>query len=53
MEDETLKTIFTIELPGSYGVSTIFNIEDLSSYLDNKVELDSRASPVQTREDET
>ncbi|KAJ1423277.1 hypothetical protein SESBI_12487 [Sesbania bispinosa] len=43
---------YKVELPGSYGVSTTFNIADLSPYLDDEAESDSRASPIKPGEDE-
>ncbi|XP_054782774.1 uncharacterized protein LOC129290094 [Prosopis cineraria] len=35
---------YKVELPGSYGVSATFNVADLSPYVDEDDEFDSRAS---------
>ena len=43
---------YKIELPGDYGVSTTFNVADLSLYLDDDELFDSRSSLVQTREND-
>ncbi|KAJ1406726.1 putative gag-pol polyprotein [Sesbania bispinosa] len=44
---------YKVELPCSCGVSTTFNIANLSPYLNDEAESDSRASPVKPEEDET
>ena len=44
---------YKVELPGTYGVSTTFNVVDLSPYLDDEPDINSRASSVQPGEDDT
>jgi hypothetical protein len=46
------KNTYKIELPGDYGVSTTFNISDLSSYEENENATDLMASPHQLGESE-
>jgi hypothetical protein len=38
---------YKIELPREYGVSTTFNVSELSPYKENEENIDSRASPHQ------
>ena len=44
---------YKVEFPGTYGVSETFNVTDISPYLDDKPNKNSRASSVQPREDDT
>lgn len=44
---------YKVELLGTYGVSATFNVADLSPYLDDEPDMNSRASSVQPREDDT
>ncbi|XP_054817160.1 uncharacterized protein LOC129316815 [Prosopis cineraria] len=44
---------YKVELPSSYGVSATLNVADLSPYVDEDDEFDSRASSSQPEEDET
>jgi hypothetical protein len=43
---------YKVELPGTYGVSTTFNVADLSPYFDDEAELDSRTSLFQPGEND-
>jgi len=44
---------YKVELPGTYGVSATFNVADLSPYLDDEPNINSRMSYVQPGEDDT
>jgi len=44
---------YKVEFPGTYGVSTTFNVADLSLYLDDELDINPRANYVQPREDDT
>jgi len=44
---------YKVELSGTYGVSATFNVVDLSPFLDDEPDINSRASSVQPREDDT
>jgi len=44
---------YKVELPGTYGVSITFNVSDLSPYLDEEPDINSRASFVRPGEDDT
>lgn len=43
---------YKVELPGDYGVSATFNVADLSPYVGEESELDSRANLFQPREND-
>jgi len=44
---------YKVELPGTYGVSATFNVADLSPYLDDELDINSRTSSVQPGENDT
>jgi len=44
---------YKVEFPGTYGVSATFNVADLSPYLDDEPDMNSRTSSVQPGEDDT
>jgi len=49
---KTNDNAYKVELPGTYGVSATLNVADLSPYLDDEPDINSRASSVQPGEDD-